>query len=105
VPASALAYNRVTAHGDPPRDPSRYVIQEDSTFALQYLSDEVGLFEYTGRYSRENASIVFSFDANSGAWQATGTILGDSLFVAYNLDMQMSDFEDGVYVRIGEQIQ
>jgi PKD repeat protein len=105
VPASAGAYYRVTTHGNPVRTKtSRYVIQEDNTFALQYLKDARVFLEYTGRYWRANASIHFSFDADN-AWLATGTINGDSLVVVYNLDMQLSDFEDGVYVRIGEQTQ
>jgi len=103
VPASALTYNRAPADCHPRCELSRYVLQEDGTFALQYVKDF--FFEYTGRYSRENASIAFAFDANSGAWQATGTIHGDSLVVAYNTNMQLSDFEDGVYVRTRRETQ
>ena len=97
VPASALTYDRVPADCHPRCALSRYVLQEDGTFALQYVKDF--FFEYTGRYSRVNAAIAFAFDANSGAWQATGTIHGDSLVVAYNTNMQLSGFEDGLYVR------
>jgi dipeptidyl aminopeptidase/acylaminoacyl peptidase len=105
VPDSALTYNRVAAHSHPRGALSRYVLQGDGTFALQYVTEQPGFFEYRGMYSRVNGSIVFGFDPNPGAWQATGTINGDSLVVAYNENMQLADFEDGVYVRIGEQTQ
>ena len=84
---------------------SRYVLHQDSTFALQYLKAPDGpccrwdFFEYTGRYARVNASIRLDFGGSSqaGEWLATGTIQGDSLVVTYNLVMVLSDFEDGVY--------
>jgi hypothetical protein len=76
---------------------SRYVLYEDSTFGLQYVNARWGFFEYTGRYARVNASISLDFDANRPQWQATATTQGDSLVVTYNLDMMLSDFEDGVY--------
>jgi hypothetical protein len=76
----------------------RYVFYDDGTFGLQYVRPDVGFFEYGGGYSRPDSVISFLFDANGGDWTATGTVRGDSLFVKHNLDMLMSDFEDGVYV-------
>jgi len=95
VPAGALTYVRVSAEAS--GTVSRYVLYEDSTFALQYLTTSFGFFEYTGRYARVNLSISLDFDANRPQWQATATIQGDSLVVSYNLDMVLSDFEDGGY--------
>jgi Tol biopolymer transport system component len=78
---------------------SRYLFYEPDQFELQYVTEQSGSFAYLGRYARADSVITFRFDANAGAWGATGTLRGDSLFVAYNLDMQLSDFVDGVYVR------
>jgi TolB protein len=74
---------------------SRYILYEDSTFALQYSHIAR---PYTGRYSIADSLITLDFDAKAGQWQATGTLRGDSLTVKYNTDMMLSDFEDGVYV-------
>jgi hypothetical protein len=98
VPADALTYVRATEQSSSSGARSRYVLYANGTFALQYLTSDYGFFEYTGRYSRADTSVRFDFDANAPLWYATGTILGDSLIVAYNLDMGLSDFEDGVYL-------
>jgi PKD repeat protein len=95
VPSSALTYVRVFPETGVRA--SRYVLYEDSTFALQYVVTGFGFFEYTGIYSRVNAQVAFYFDANSGQWQATATVQGDSLIVDYNAMMGLDDFEDGVY--------
>jgi hypothetical protein len=82
---------------------SRYVIYENGTFSLQYVSPVWGFFEYPGRYSRTDSAITFQFDANGGAfpsWLADGIVAGDSLTVKYNHDMLMSDFEDGTYTQL-----
>ena len=95
APAGALTYVRVSAEAS--GTVSRYVLYEDSTFALQYVKESFGFFEYTGRYARVNASISLDFDANRPQWQATAIIRGDSLVVSYDLNMSLSDFEKGVY--------
>jgi hypothetical protein len=79
---------------------SRYVLYQDSSFALQFSSPRSGIFEYLGRYSRADSVITFDWDGWSiaGPWGATGTLRGDSLDVKYNIIMQLSDFVDGVYV-------
>ena len=97
VPAGARTYDRTAPHTYPAGAVSRYVLHEDSTFALQYLKVPHGLGEYTGRMLPDGAGFLLRFDANAGQWQATATLRGDSLVVAYNMDMALSDFEDGVY--------
>ena len=80
---------------------SRFILYEDGTFGLQFSSVAWGFFEYTGRFTRDGSRIVFDFDmgSTSGQTMAIGTLDGDYLGVAYNLDMSLSDFVDGVYVR------
>jgi len=92
---SATIYDRVTASSIP--GASRYVVYDDSTFSLQYLSPRFGFFEYRGTYSRADSMVTLRFDANSNAWFASAILKGRSLIVKYNLDMQLSDFEDGLY--------
>lgn len=90
-------YNRITSSYIP--GSQRYVIYDDSTFSLQYVRPDWGFFEYPGKYSRTDAALSFRFDgwSTAGAWLAAGILSGDSLIVKYNLIMQLSDFEDGVY--------
>lgn len=78
---------------------TRYVFYQDSTFALQFTSQRSPFFEYTGRFARRDSLITFDWGDWSTEWGATGTLKGDSLTVAYNLIMQLTDFIDGVYVR------
>jgi hypothetical protein len=81
---------------------SRYVLYADSTFGLQFSSLRFGFFEYTGRFSRADTRITFDWDgwSSAGKWGATGTLQGDKLDVSYNYIMWMTDFMDGVYVRV-----
>jgi hypothetical protein len=46
--------------------------------------------------------LVFHYNAWSaaGALGARGTLRGDTLLLRYNIIMQLTDFEDGVYVRV-----
>ena len=76
---------------------SRFVLYDNGAFALQYAS--LG-GEYRGVYAESNGVITFQFEgwSTGGAWDATGTLKNGSLSVQYNLIMQMSDFEDAVYV-------
>jgi hypothetical protein len=79
---------------------SRYVIYGEGVFSLEYIRPDWGFFEYRGHYSRADSSIAFSFDGWSiaGPWLATGIVRRDSsIVVRYNVIMQLSDFEDGVY--------
>ena len=75
---------------------SRYVLYDDGTFALQYSSANFPFFEYRGTYSGSGEAIEFLFE---GFGTSRGTLVDESLTVKYNDIMQMSDFEDGVYVR------
>ena len=100
LPASGAVavYDRQTVSVIP--GSSRYVIYGEGVFSLEYIRPDWGFFEYRGHYSRADSSIVFSFDGWSiaGSWLATGIVSRDSsIVVKYNVIMQMSDFEDGVY--------
>ena len=99
VPSSpATIYDRTSPSYVPGN--SRYVIYDNGTFSLQYVTPAFGFFEYVGKYTRTDSAITFQFDANGGAfpsWLADGIFAGDSLTVKYNEDMNMSDFEDGTY--------
>jgi hypothetical protein len=80
---------------------SRYVLYDDGTFALQYSSANHPFFEYRGTYTEASGLITFEWEGWSvaGPWGATGSLSAESLSVRYNIIMQMSDFEDGVYSR------
>jgi hypothetical protein len=84
-----------------PRYLTRYVLYDDGTHALQMGSTEGGL-EFTGSWTRADSTIAFKWDAWSaaGPWGATGTVRGEQLVVQYNAVMQMTDFEDEIYVRM-----
>ena len=81
---------------------SRYLLHHEGSFALQYASPRFGNFEYHGTYTEANGDVLLYFGDSSiaGAWGATATITEESLTVTYNLLMQHSDFENGVYVRV-----
>jgi hypothetical protein len=74
---------------------SRFVLYDGGTFSLQYPS--LGGLQYVGTYRQEDTRVTFVFSAD-GRWDATGTLNGDSLEVRYNLNMELSDFENAVYL-------
>ena len=78
---------------------SRYVLYDNGAFGLQY-SDNGG-FEYRGRYTEVSTIITFDWEGWSaaGPWGATARLSGDTLTLAYNPIMTMTDFEDAVYLR------
>jgi hypothetical protein len=80
---------------------SRYVLYDDSTFALEFVNGRYGAFAYAGRFTRDDSRITFTWEgwSTAGPWGAEGTLRGDSLSVSYNLVMQMTDFIDGTYRR------
>ena len=41
---------------------SRYVLRNDSSFSLQFLDDEHGFYEYSGRYTRDDTLFAFQFN-------------------------------------------
>ena len=73
---------------------TRYVLYDDGTFALQYLTAG----EYRGRYREASTTVTLDFDSFSAAG-ATATLAGDILTVKYTILMSLSDFEDAIYVR------
>ena len=77
---------------------SRLVLYDNGAFVLQYPS--LGEGGYRGGYRDANGAITFEWEGWSaaGPWGAAGTVKGDSLTVQYNLIMQLTDFEDAVYV-------
>lgn len=77
---------------------SRYVLYEDGRFELQLLAPSPSA--YRGTYTEGSGVIVFAWD-NWTAGRATGSLEGDVLTVKYNLFLQMTDFDDAVYVRRG----
>lgn len=99
VPAGATAYYRVTPSYLP--HAKRYVFYNDSAFAAQYLSPWGSLYDYGGRFVRQDSIIHLYFDNGSvaGSWEARATLSGDSLTVRYNALMSLDDFEDGIFVR------
>ena len=78
---------------------SRYVIYDNGAFGLQYGDN--GGFEYRGRYKQVSNTLIFEWEgwSSAGPWGATGTLRGDTLAVAYNIIMEMTDFENAVYLR------
>jgi hypothetical protein len=78
---------------------SRFVLYENGAFVLQFFGRVV--VEYRGRYTEADGDVIFEWEGWSvaGPWGATGSLSGDALSVRYNIIMQMSDFEDGVYRR------
>jgi hypothetical protein len=79
---------------------SRYVLYDDGTFALLFPTLQNG--DLRGRYREASGSITFDFDWNAQVAGATGVLDGNSMTVTYNQVMYMSDFENGVYVRVPE---
>ena len=77
---------------------SRFVLYDNGGFVLQYD----GLGEYRGRYTEAQGDINFDWEgwSRAGPWGATGTLKGDSLTVQYNTIMQLTDFDDAVYVLV-----
>jgi hypothetical protein len=56
---------------------------------------------WSGTYGRADSVLVFRYNAWNAAGEssARGTLRGDTLLLRYNDIMQMTDWEDGVYVR------
>jgi hypothetical protein len=78
---------------------SRYILYDNGKFALQYGAYS-GL-EYRGSYTKVDSLITFNWEgwSTAGPWGATGRLKGDTLTVAFNIIMELSDFEDAVYLR------
>lgn len=72
----------------------------DSAFVIIFPQGD-RYWGWAGRYERADSVVVFHYNAWSAAGDlsARATIRGDTLLLRYNSIMQMTDFEDGVYVR------
>ena len=97
-----ITYDRVTPHHSATLSyhgtlSERYILLADGMFRLQFVSGVHGTFEYLGTYHSSGSTVSFAFNGSTG--YAAGTLSGDSLFVRYDIDMILSDFEDGVFVR------
>jgi hypothetical protein len=75
---------------------SQFVLYDNGAFELQYI----GLGSYRGQYTLSDDTVVFEWEgwSTAGRWEATGTLRGGELAVRYNLVMQLTDFDDAVYV-------
>ena len=51
---------------------SRYVLYDDNSFELQFVSARFGFFKYTGRVSRTDSRVTFDWDgwSTAGPWGA-----------------------------------
>ncbi len=98
APGAVAIYERIGEHSWLAGYRSRYVFYDNGAFGLQYLrAGGSSMFEYAGTRSQADSVITFSFHGD-GRWFATGTMRGDTLIVQYNIDMMLSDFEDGAYL-------
>jgi len=78
---------------------SLFVLYDNGAFVLQYPT-VAGGGGYRGGYTETNGAITFEWEGWSvaGPWGATGTLKDGSLTVRYNGIMQLTDFEDAVYL-------
>ncbi|MES2524497.1 MAG: hypothetical protein V4617_17490 [Gemmatimonadota bacterium] len=72
----------------------------DSAFVIVFPGG-ISHHAWSGQYSGGDSVLHFRYNAWSGGGTlgATGFLHGDTLLLKYNTIMQMTDFEDGVYVR------
>lgn len=84
---------------------SRYVIYDDGSFELEFVSGKFGYFSYRGTYTASGTGLTLNFsDSNSaGPWLGTAALSDDQMNVKYNVIMMLADFIDGVYVRVRPQ--
>jgi hypothetical protein len=77
---------------------SRFVLYDDGAFVLQFPT--IAGDGYRGGYTEANGAVTFEWEGwnIAGPWGATGTLNGNSMTVQYDLIMQLSDFEDAVYM-------
>ena len=75
---------------------SRFILYDNGAFVLGYD----GLGDYRGGYTESNGLIRFDWEGWSvaGPWGASGTLEKRSLTIQFNFIMQLTDFEDAVYL-------
>lgn len=93
--AFAAAYHGAAPH-------TRFVIHDRGTFSLQFASPNHGILEFGGTWEREGNVYHFAWNgwSTAGPWLASGVLVGTHLSLRYNTVMMLSDFADGVYVRV-----
>lgn len=87
---------------------SRYVLYDNGAFALQFSGTSS---QTNGRYVDTDGLLELAWEQNStvpedhpdparwpGPWEATATLAGDTLSVAYPVHMWLVGFLDAVYV-------
>ncbi len=84
---------------DPVRDytkRSRFILYDNGAFVLRYE----GIGDYRGGFTESNGVITLDWEGWSaaGSWGASATLERTSLIVRFNFIMQLTDFEDAVYV-------
>jgi hypothetical protein len=84
---------------------SRYVIYDDGSFELEFISATYGFFRYAGTYTESGTGLTLNFaDSDSlGPWLGTAALSDDQMSVEYSNAMLWADFIDGVYVRVPPQ--
>lgn len=101
IPEPTVRYERVTPLSYGASDAYLLSLSADSTFAIIFPNGRT-FAAWSGRYSRSDSVLTFRYVAWSAAGEllARGTIRGDTLLLRYNTIMQLTDFEDGDYVRV-----
>ena len=84
---------------DPVRDytkRSRFILYDNGAFVLRYE----GIGDDRGGFTESNGVITLDWEGWSaaGPWGASATLERTSLIVRFNFIMQLTDFEDAVYV-------
>jgi len=72
--------------------PSRYVLYEDGSFALQFPGRE-----YPGTWSQKDSVITFTF--LEWGWEAIGLQSDNHMTITYSESMWELEFNGGTYVR------
>jgi hypothetical protein len=75
---------------------SRIVLYDNGAFVLRYND----LADYRGGFTESDGVIRFDWEGWSaaGPWGASGTLEKTSLTIQFNFIMQLTDFEDAVYL-------
>jgi hypothetical protein len=99
IAGAAVLYRRVSplSYGSA----VSYLLSRDADSAFTIIfPDGSKSWAWSGRYERADSVLTFHYNARSGAGEfgARGIIHGDTLFLRYNVLMQLTDFEDGVYI-------
>ena len=99
IAGAAVLYRRASPLSNGGEDSYLLSREADSAFTIIFPNGSKS-WGWSGRYERADSVLTFHYNATSGAGElrARGIIRGDMLFLQYNLAMQLTDFEDGVYI-------